>query len=98
MRIIRRLKKDVEAEFHQYRRIAQLVESLSLIAPPSDGKKKKKAADAEAAGDGSKFKVDDAVECDVEGNNEFLPCTVARINDDGTYDLEFVGIYHAFNM
>lgn len=90
VRISRRLKKDVESEFHQYCRIAQLVESLALISH-SNNTKEKIDDNAKDESSGLKFNVDDKVECDIEGNNEFLPCIVSRINDDGTYDLEFVG-------
>jgi hypothetical protein len=39
------------------------------------------------------FKVDTPVECDYEGKGEYWPCVVRRINDNGTYDLEYVKEY-----
>lgn len=64
-----------------------------MISPPAKRKGKSKAdKDDDEAGDGvAKYKVDDRVECDVEGNGTFLPCIVSRINDNSTYDLEFIG-------
>lgn len=41
----------------------------------------------------TKFKLDEAVENDHEGSGSYWPCTIRRINDNGTYDLEFVGEY-----
>jgi hypothetical protein len=37
------------------------------------------------------FKIDALVECNYEGKDEFWPCIVRRVNDDGTYDLEYIG-------
>ena len=39
------------------------------------------------------FKIDAAVECDYEGKGEFWPCIVRRLNDNSTYDLEYVNDY-----
>ena len=46
---------------------------------------------AEEAENALKFKIDDNIEADIEGNAEYLPGVISRLNDDGTYDVEFVG-------
>jgi hypothetical protein len=90
LRILRRSKQAVQSEFHQYRRVAQLIEALHLVSYPTARPQKAKD-DKDDAEDGVKFKVDANVECDIEENGVFIPCVVCRVNDNGSYDLEFVG-------
>jgi thiol-disulfide isomerase/thioredoxin len=89
VRIRRRPKVLVEEEFHQRQRLASLLESLQLLLP--DTKQKKKEAKAEETAD--TFKIDAQVESDYEGKGQYWPCIVRRVNDDGSYDIEFVDQY-----
>lgn len=89
--VIRRPKKLVEAEFRFRQQISSLCESLHLLVPPSS--KKKESDDTEAVDEEMVFKVDSLVECDYEGKGEFWPCVVRRVNDNSTYDLEYVNDY-----
>lgn len=91
VRVWRRPKKLVEEEFRLRQRIAALVESLRLLVPFV--KKKVVEDDADAPETEMKFKMDAPVECDYEGKGEFWPCVVRRINDNGTYDIEYVGMW-----
>ena len=98
VRITRRSRSVMEADFKQRQRIAGCLESLQLLVPPPKLKNTEKedaalAAAAAAAGaekDGQRFKIDTAVECNYEQKDDYWPCVVRRANDDGTYDLEFV--------
>ena len=88
--ITRRPKVLVEEDFKLRQRIAGTLESLGLLLPP-ERKKKTDDEDAAAAAAGEKsFKVDAAVECDYEGKGVYWPCVVRRVNDNGTYDVEYV--------
>jgi thiol-disulfide isomerase/thioredoxin len=88
--ITRRPKKLVEEEFRFRQQIAAVCESTHLLVRPQ----KKKEMEVEADADGELlFKVDAAVECDYEGKEEYWPCVVRRVNDNGTYDVEYVGDY-----
>lgn len=88
--ITRRPKKLVEEEFRFHQQIAAVCESSHLLVRPQ----KKKETEVEVDADGELlFKVDAAVECDYEGKEEYWPCVVRRVNDNGTYDLEYVGDY-----
>jgi thiol-disulfide isomerase/thioredoxin len=88
--ITRRPKKLVEEEFRFRQQIAAVCESSHLLVRPQ----KKKETEVEIDADGELlFKVDAAVECDYEGKEEYWPCVVRRVNDNGTYDLEYVGDY-----
>lgn len=89
VRVIRRPKKIVEEEFRLRQRMASLIESLRLMVPFT--KKKVVDEDADAIESETKYKMDAPVECDYEGKGEYWPCVVRRINDNGTYDIEYVG-------
>eukprot|EP01038_Epipyxis_sp_PR26KG_P004031 gene4031-5768_t len=89
--ITRKLKVQVEAEFEQRKRIASTLESFKLLIPPT--RKKKVEDEDNEKGDIQTFKVDTPVECNYEGKDEYWPCVVRRVNDDGTYDLEYVNDY-----
>lgn len=89
VRVTRKSKKAVEEEFRQRQRIASLLESMQLLIPYVKKKKEEKAKDD----NNDFFKVDALVESDYEGKGQYWPCVVRRINDDGTYDLEYVDQY-----
>ena len=88
--ITRRPKKYVEEEFRFRQQIAAACESMQLLVRPQ----KKKEVDIEIDSDGEMlFKVDSPVECDYEGKGEYWPSVVRRVNDNGSYDVEYVGDY-----
>jgi hypothetical protein len=97
VKIFSRPKDVVEETFRSHKRIASAIEACGLLMEPVD---KKKKADEEAGGsetaagkDEMLFKIDAAVECDYEGKADFWPCIVRRVNDNNTYDLEYVNDY-----
>ena len=89
VQITRRLKSLIEEEFHQKQRIASVLETSQLLIPYV---KKKKTEDKKDNID-NVYKVDTPVECDYEGNGKYWPCVVRRVNDDGSYDIEYVDTY-----
>ena len=97
--VTRRPKKLVEAEFKFRQKIASTCESLHLLQRPTNGRKKvsadanKEQTNAELLAELLQFKVDTPVECDYEGKGEYWPCVVRRVNDNATYDLEYVNDY-----
>jgi hypothetical protein len=64
---------------------------MRLLVPPQ--RKKEVDVEVEAADGEMIFKVDSLVECDYEGKGEYWPCVVRRVNDNGTYDIEYVNDY-----
>ena len=95
VRIIRRPKQLVEEEFHRRQKLAAQLESLRLLVPPVTKKSSLEDSNSNDNLNAAEklFKVDSPVECDYEGKGEHFPCVVRRVNDDGTYDLEYVGDY-----
>jgi hypothetical protein len=98
--VTRREKTGYSEEVQARNRLAVLLQSLKLLGQPP--KKKRKGArdgDGKEGGDDfdkdgkAKFKVGSKVEFDYEGEGRFWPCEVVRVNDDGTYDVEYVGDY-----
>jgi hypothetical protein len=87
--VTRKNKAAFIADFQRRQRIAQLLESTKLLINPPP-KKKAEADDGDKA---EAFKIDADVECDYEGKGEYWPCIVRRVNDNGTYDLEYVKDY-----
>jgi hypothetical protein len=87
--VIRRPFSLCEEDFQRRKRLASLLESLHLLVEPPT----KKKVEEEVEQDDMQFKVDAAVECDYEGKGEYWPCVVRRVNDNNTYDLEYVGDY-----
>lgn len=96
VKIFARPKQKIEKNFLIHKRIASTIESLGLLTEPTARKSSadEEALDTAAAGkEEMAFKIDAAVECDYEGKGEFWPCIVRRINDNNTYDLEYVNDY-----
>jgi thiol-disulfide isomerase/thioredoxin len=98
VKITRRPMDIVKAEFKARQRIASNIESLKILTIPKHQKKKKekddKKKDEDEDREGGKFQIDEDVEADHEGNgNEYWPCIVRRINDNGTYDIEYINDY-----
>lgn len=92
VRIVRRSKKLMLEDFQRRQRVASVIDSLKILVPPP--KAKKSAEENEnPEKEEMQFKVDALVECNYEGKEEFWPCIVRRVNDDNTYDLEFVNDY-----
>lgn len=92
VRITKRPIALIRQNFEAKQRIAAHLESLKLLATPKRTKKVKVEAENSAMEE-NLFKIDAWVECDYEGNSNYWPCIVRRVNDDGTYDLEFVKEY-----
>lgn len=89
VRITRRPKSIMLESFQRRQRVAAVIDSLKILVPPV--KVKKASEDNEnPEKEEMLFKVDAWVECNHEGKDEFWPCIVRRVNDDNTYDLEFV--------
>lgn len=86
--VTRRPKHLVEDDFRRRQRIASHLEALRLLVPPKP--KKREIFELDASAGDLVFKVDALVECDYEGKGEFWPCVVRRLNDNGTYDLEYI--------
>ena len=97
VKIFSRPKSIVEDTFRIHKRLASVIEACNLLSEPAATKKKSEdEANAEAAAAGKDemtFKIDAAVECDYEGKGDFWPCIVRRVNDNNTYDLEYVSDY-----
>jgi hypothetical protein len=91
VRVFRYPKADFEADFHRRQRIARVLETTQLLVTEIREKKKVKVEDVDA--DALVFKIDQEVECDHEGKGTFWPCIVRRVNDNGTYDLEYIKDY-----
>jgi hypothetical protein len=89
VRLIRRPKSLCEYEFGLCKRIAATLEQYNLLR--STSKEGKSIIDG-SSDSLMKFKVDDTVECDFEGKGEFWSCVVRRVNDDNSYDLEFINV------
>lgn len=92
VRITRKSKSAMQADFEQRQRLASVLDTLMLLVPPKLKRKEKSEVEEERVA-GDRFKVDAAVECNFEGKDEYWPCVVRRVNDDGTYDLEYVNDY-----
>ena len=87
VRVVRTSKKAFEAGFKQRQRIAALLESVKLLVPPAP--KAVVEEEDDTCEPDALFAVGTEVECDYEGKGEFWPCIVQRVNDNGSYDLEF---------
>lgn len=90
--ITRRPLDKVKAEFEVRQRVASAIEAVKLLTLPTKPKKSQEEIDAAAAlraGGKIIFKVGTEVECDYEGKGEYWPCKIVRVNDNGTYDVEY---------
>jgi hypothetical protein len=92
--IIKRPLAIVRADFEKRVQIASRIESLELIAVPkltmTDSFKDELKAAKKSR---STFHIDDEVEMDIIEDGKFLPALIRRVNDDGTYDIEFIDDY-----
>ena len=98
--IIKRPLALVKAEFKARTQIASRIESLKLMAAAAAAaapklttaalKKKQEAKKRESA---AVMKIDAEVESDIIESGTFLPGIIRRVNDTGTYDIEFLGEY-----
>eukprot|EP01038_Epipyxis_sp_PR26KG_P004458 gene4458-6304_t len=95
--VTKRTKSAVLREFQQLKRIALEVEQMNELLRPL--RKKKSHSEKETSEKQKKevakvaFKMDEEVECNYEGKEEYWPCIIHRVNDDETYDLEYLGDY-----
>jgi hypothetical protein len=87
--VTRKNRAALIADFQRRQRIAQLLESTKLLINPPPKRKIGK----DEGGKDDAFKIDADVECDYEGKGVYWPCIVRRVNDNGTYDLEYVKDY-----
>jgi hypothetical protein len=88
VRVTRRPKHLCEKDFQLRKRLAAVIETAGMmVAPKSKGGSEEEAATGEV-----RFKVDEMVECDHEGKGEFWACVVRRVNDNSTYDLEYINV------
>ena len=87
VKVLRRPKKLVEEDFNRRQRIASALEAVKLLLPNIRKKKVEKEVDDSL---GELFKIDTRVECDYEGKGNFWPCIVRRVNDNRTYDIEYI--------
>ena len=86
VRVIRRSKAVCVKEYELRVRLASVLENCRTLCVPQVTK-------SDEVVESLLFKVDEMVECDYEGNGEYWPCVVLRINDNRTYDVEFEGLY-----
>lgn len=86
--LVRRPKKLVALEFEIFSRVANKIESFDLVQPPDKKKQKKKKVDSSKK---KIFVVDLPIECDFAKNGSYQFGTILRVNDNGTYDVEFTG-------
>jgi hypothetical protein len=87
--VTRQLKVLAEKEFHFKQKVASSLESHRLLVQPQ--KKTNVVSDATLKDSVVKFVLSDDVELDHDGSGEIRPAVISRVNDDGSYDVEFVG-------
>ena len=90
VQVTRRVKSTVVEEFEGRKLIAARLEKFCLLRNHSHDTKREKKVVENAT---PVFKMDAEVECDHEGKNCYWPCTVVKVNENGTYDIEFIGDY-----
>jgi hypothetical protein len=92
VKVTRRPKVLCDKDYQQRKRIAAIVEATGLLISP---KAKGSSIDDPESGE-VRFKVDEMVECDYEGKGDFWACVVRRVNDNETYDIEYINVKNLF--
>lgn len=87
--VVRKSRKAMIENFKRRQKLAGVIEKFCLLSEDKKpGGKETGGRDITAA---TAFKIDDEVEVDYEGKDVFWPCRVLKMNDDGSYDVEFEG-------
>ena len=87
-----------KADFEKRVQIASRIESLNLMVTSKLSAKAMKGSFKDVHKGVNKmsrstFGIDDKVEIDIIEDGKFIPAHIRRVNDDGTYDIEFTDEY-----
>eukprot|EP00457_Paulinella_chromatophora_P000002 gb/GEZN01000002.1/.p1 GENE.gb/GEZN01000002.1/~~gb/GEZN01000002.1/.p1 ORF type:complete len:6816 (+),score=1425.09 gb/GEZN01000002.1/:114-20561(+) len=94
IKVTRVLKNEVQREFKQRQKVAALVESLELLAPPERKERRPELMDElkDEQKNLAPLEEGQAVEAEWQGGKEWHPATIVEAHEeDGTYDVKFTG-------
>lgn len=95
VRITRRSREKVEVAYRHRQRIASVIEQLSLLrASRLQQQQQQKSISKERDKQKARvYEVANVVESNIYDPTDYIPCKIVRVNDNGTYDIEFIDHY-----